>query len=243
MRVLVLSVLWCIGLSAAIAGPPSDFYEVLGQALEAAGAGERPQIELAGREAPPALPRQPGRRLDIEDLQFDRQTRAFAASVVGRDNGQEISRQRVSGRAHATQEVPVLRTDLPAGQAIGPQHLQLVRLRVDRMERDSVRGIAELLGQVARRDLAADRPIRASEVQPRVVVAKGSLVTLLVRLPGLELSATGRALEDGAQGQAIAIMNLQSKRTVQGEVVASDLVRVALRANLIADRLPEEKRP
>jgi flagella basal body P-ring formation protein FlgA len=50
-------------------------------------------------------------------------------------------------------------------------------------------------------------------------------------------------LEDGAMGQAIAVMNLQSKRTVQGEVMAGDLVMVALRHNLIADRLQGERKP
>jgi flagella basal body P-ring formation protein FlgA len=44
----------------------------------------------------------------------------------------------------------------------------------------------------------------------------------------MALTALGRAIESGADGEVIQVMNVQSKKTVQALVVGPNLVQVAL---------------
>jgi len=49
-------------------------------------------------------------------------------------------------------------------------------------------------------------------------VHRGEMVTLVYRLPGMELSAHARAVEDGAIGQTIRLTNLTSNRVIDATI-------------------------
>ena len=57
---------------------------------------------------------------------------------------------------------------------------------------------------------------------------KGSLVTLILQTPKMTLTARGKALQPGSEGDVIRINNLQSNTVVEAEVVASGRVMVRL---------------
>ncbi len=59
-----------------------------------------------------------------------------------------------------------------------------------------------------------------------VLVHRGDLVTIVYRSTGLTLTTRGRALSAGAGGEVIKVFNVQSKRTVEGEVNGPGLVTV-----------------
>jgi flagella basal body P-ring formation protein FlgA len=58
------------------------------------------------------------------------------------------------------------------------------------------------------------------------VVKKGDLVTMIVETPVMRLSAAGEALEAGAVGAAIKVMNRASKQAVAGKVIDHGVVLV-----------------
>jgi flagellar basal body P-ring formation protein FlgA len=76
------------------------------------------------------------------------------------------------------------------------------------------------------------------------MVAKGSTVTMLFEAPVMRLTAIGRALAEGAEGDTITILNPTSYRKVEAVVVKAGTVRVgALDAftapsGKLADRRP-----
>jgi flagellar basal body P-ring formation protein FlgA len=51
-------------------------------------------------------------------------------------------------------------------------------------------------------------------------------VTIILQTPHMVLTVQGRASEDGAKGDTIRLLNLQSKKAIEGVVVGPDLVRV-----------------
>ena len=55
---------------------------------------------------------------------------------------------------------------------------------------------------------------------------KGSLVTLTVHTRYMLLQTNGQAVEDGARGEVVRILNLKSRKTVQGIVTGDGEVRV-----------------
>jgi flagella basal body P-ring formation protein FlgA len=51
-------------------------------------------------------------------------------------------------------------------------------------------------------------------------------VTLVYEVPGIMLTTRGKALEAGAEGDVINVLNVQSKRTVQGTVTGPNRVNL-----------------
>jgi flagella basal body P-ring formation protein FlgA len=57
-------------------------------------------------------------------------------------------------------------------------------------------------------------------------VKKGDLVTMIMDTGTMRLSAAGEALEPGAVGAGIKVMNRTSKQTVEGKVAEHGVVLV-----------------
>ena len=93
--------------------------------------------------------------------------------------------------------------------------------------RDDVAGrIDDVIGQEARVALYAGRPIRLDDLGPPALIDRNQLVTLVFLRGGLAISAEGRALARGAEGDRIRVMNLSSRATVTGRVNADGTVVV-----------------
>jgi flagella basal body P-ring formation protein FlgA len=59
------------------------------------------------------------------------------------------------------------------------------------------------------------------------IVRRGDAVTLVYQVPGVSLSMRARALEDGAVGQSVRLLNTSSNRTVEGVVTGPGAARVS----------------
>jgi flagella basal body P-ring formation protein FlgA len=91
---------------------------------------------------------------------------------------------------------------------------------------------SDLLGFALRRSLKPGQPVRERDVQKPVIVAKGSMVMLVYRTAAMVLSAGGRALEDGAMGATIRVLNSHSKLVVEAVVEGGSIVSVSLMPRL-----------
>jgi len=109
---------------------------------------------------------------------------------------------------------------------IGEGDIEWTQVHAGRLNGTVILDAAGLIGMTPRRLLRPGVPVRASDVEEPVIVSKGSLVTIAVRTDLMTLTARGRAIEDGAQGKAIRIMNVQSKKVVEAVVVDAGTVVV-----------------
>jgi flagella basal body P-ring formation protein FlgA len=87
--------------------------------------------------------------------------------------------------------------------------------------------MAQLIGQESRVALYAGRPIRLGDVGPPAVVDRNQIVPLLFSSNGLTITAEGRALERAGAGEFVRVMNLTSRTTIMGLVMADGRVMVA----------------
>ena len=62
-------------------------------------------------------------------------------------------------------------------------------------------------------------------------------VTLIYQAAGIYLTVRGKATEAGTEGDVVSVLNLQSKRTVSGVVVARGQVSVSPVAPVLPRRL------
>jgi flagella basal body P-ring formation protein FlgA len=83
------------------------------------------------------------------------------------------------------------------------------------------------MGREARRALRAGELIRESDLKRPTLVAKGANVTMVFEAPGMQLTAVGRALAEGGEGDSITVLNPTSYRQVSAVVVSAGTVRVS----------------
>jgi flagella basal body P-ring formation protein FlgA len=165
--------------------------------------------------------------LEVGALRYDPQSGRFAANVMAPSAQRPLASATVSGEALQMVEVPVPNRRIRRGETISDADLVWKRVAADRLKRNHVVAAENLVGQSARRGLQPDRPVRDTDVRAPVLVGKNSLVTLELTTERMRLTAQGRALQDGAAGEVIRVVNTKSNTTVTGVVVADGTVSVA----------------
>ena len=85
--------------------------------------------------------------------------------------------------------------------------------------------IDEVKGMQARRTLSAGQAFRGDDVRRPIVITKGQTVTMQFIVPGVELTAMGRAMSEGGVGDTVTIQNPVSYRMIAGTVIAPGTVR------------------
>jgi flagella basal body P-ring formation protein FlgA len=69
--------------------------------------------------------------------------------------------------------------------------------------------------------------VRQTDLQKPELVARNENVTITYEVPGIVLTMRGQALESGAQGDLISVLNVQSKRTIHATIVGPGRVTIA----------------
>jgi flagella basal body P-ring formation protein FlgA len=123
-------------------------------------------------------------------------------------------------------EVPVLRRRGVPGEVITQADIDWLRVGARRLPGNVVVDSASLIGKSPRRAIRPGQPVRATDLREPVLVPKNSLIVLRLETDRMVLTAQGRALEDGASGQVIRVMNTKSNAIINGVVAESGTVRV-----------------
>lgn len=206
-----------------------DMARLVAEAL-AAESGEDPEalaVEFAS--ALPTLRTPPGAEpIAVEGVSTDASGRRFAARIALPVGSGNVHRQTITGQLHRLAQVPVPARIIGRGETIRAEDLEWVQMKGSRLGTSAVVDAAGLVGHTARGPLRPGTPVRTTQIRKPVVVAKGSLVMVVLDRPGMALSARARALEDGGVGEAIRVSNLQSSTVVEGTVAGPGRVEVSL---------------
>lgn len=120
----------------------------------------------------------------------------------------------------------MLRRAVQAGEIIRNGDVEFVEMREETVRREVLLELDRVVGQSARRPLRAGEVLRDNDLRAPLLVNRNSLVTIVLRAGGMSLSAQGRALDDGARGDTVRVLNVQSKRTIEAQVIGPDAVAV-----------------
>lgn len=189
-------------------------------------------ITLASDARPLQLDARTRARAHVRRLVLQPRSGTFQAVLSFDDAPQGEQTHAVRGRAIETVAVPVPARKIAAGTAMSDADIRIIRIPAARIPRGIVRDRAKLVGMASKRVLRAGQPVRAAELQRPTLVRKNTLVAIVYRVPGLVLRVQGRALADAAMGEAVSVVNAQSKRTIQATVAGEGLVTVVAAPNL-----------
>jgi flagellar basal body P-ring formation protein FlgA len=84
----------------------------------------------------------------------------------------------------------------------------------------------QAIGREARETLYPGRPVLAAQVGLPAVIERNQVVRMSFALGALAISTEGRALDRGAVGETIRVMNLSSRQIVTGEVAQDGTIEV-----------------
>ncbi|WP_421861652.1 flagellar basal body P-ring formation chaperone FlgA [Parvibaculum sp.] len=162
----------------------------------------------------------------VEQLAFNQRSGAFTAILRAPANDMLSQLRRVTGRAYPVTDVPVLVRDMQPGEIVRQQDIDWVRLPANRVSQNIVTALEHLVGMSPRRPARAGEPMRIADMQPPILIEKGAQVDVTLISGSLTLTARGRALESGAIGDVVSVVNTRSNRTIQGVVEGPNMVRI-----------------
>jgi flagella basal body P-ring formation protein FlgA len=125
----------------------------------------------------------------------------------------------------ATAELPVLARAIGKGEIVSAADFTTGERPYG--ETRGALGAEDAAGKEAVRPLQAGVTVRATDLIRAQIVRRGEPVTIAVRSGALAITAQGKALASGAQGDTVRVVSLATNRTLDGVVDAPGVVRIA----------------
>lgn len=136
------------------------------------------------------------------------------------------ARLRFTGIVIETAEAVVLSRDAERGDVLKASDVMIERRPKTQLGNEFATR-TRAVGMQLRRSVRAGQPLKAGDLAKADLVTRDQPVTLIYDTPGLYLTGRGKALEGGTEGDTVSVLNLQSKRTVQGLVIGPGQISVA----------------
>lgn len=162
----------------------------------------------------------------LNNFDYDSSGRHFHADFVA-EGDRGLFTLPLAGRIVIRHKVPVLAHQLEAGTTVGEADIDWVPIEEDRLN-GLVTDAHQLVGRELRHDVEAGEPLHANDVMPPRLVTRGSLVTMRIETPFMLVTAQGKSLQDGVQGDVVRVINTQSDRMVEGVVDGPSSVRIPM---------------
>jgi flagella basal body P-ring formation protein FlgA len=161
----------------------------------------------------------------LENFSFDPVAKVFRADLTAQTpRGPYVL--PVTGRVSVRRNIPILAHRLEGGTVIGTNDLDWIEVPEDRVTADVVTESSQLIGREIRHDLPEGEILRSHDIMPPQLVKRGTLVTMKIETPYILITAQGKALQDGAEGDTVRVTNTQSNRIVEGIVIAPGVVEI-----------------
>jgi flagella basal body P-ring formation protein FlgA len=125
---------------------------------------------------------------------------------------------RFTGTIVETAAAAVLTRALARGEIIKAADISIERRPKAEIVADMIGVADDAIGLSVRQAQRAGQPLRRADLTKPELVHRDDTVTLVYEVPGILLTTRGKAIDSGAEGDVISVLNIQSKRTVQGIV-------------------------
>jgi flagella basal body P-ring formation protein FlgA len=165
-------------------------------------------------------------QLAIESAMLDAMGARFVATLAIAAEGMPTQRLRLAGRVVETAPMLVAARRLATGEVVRARDVRMVRVPASRLRPGAAQDTSQVVGQALRRPASADQPLLVSDLAQPVAVERGQTVTMHYEIPGMVLTAQGRAMDAAPRGGSVPVMNLASRVVVEAHVIAPGRVRV-----------------
>jgi flagella basal body P-ring formation protein FlgA len=150
--------------------------------------------------------------------------------------GSTLSRRaglRFTGTVTETVEAAMLTRSLRIGEVVKASDVTMGRRAKAELRGDGM-GPDQVIGMAAKTALRNGQALRTDDLIKPQIVQRNEAVTIYYEVPGIMLTVRGKAIEGGAMGDVVGVLNIQSNRTVQATVIGPGRVTIAAAGPLIA---------
>lgn len=160
-------------------------------------------------------------RFDVRSGRFD------ISYEINGGEGAAPARLRLTGTAVETVIATVLTRPVQRNEVIKASDIVTERRPKSEVASDAASRDAAI-GMQARQTLRSGQVVRSADLAKPDLVTRDQGVTLIYRAAGIYLTARGKALDTGAEGEVVNVLNLQSKRTITGTVIGRGQVAITV---------------
>jgi len=159
-------------------------------------------------------------------VRFDPRNGRFDITFeIANDVTYNPTRLRFTGTAVETVEAAILTRAVERNDILKSSDVVIERRPKAELGNDIVLR-ARAVGMQARRQMRAGQSLKLADLSKPDLVSRDQAVTLIYETPGLYLTGRGKALDSGTEGDVVNVLNLQSKRTVQGTVTGPGQISI-----------------
>ena len=204
----------------------NNIHDVLSEALEKKGLGGNLDIVIQNTLPQITLPKSESATVEVKSMRYMPQHGAFEAILVAPSVEKPLKTVSVNGVVHKRIMVPVLSSPMKAGDVIGATDITYVDVRERDLPKGALIQIADIQGMAAAKPLGAGSPVRNTDIALPRLVDRGAMINILYKDGPISLSAKGKALQNGAKGEMVRILNVSSNTHLQGMVTADNQVTI-----------------
>lgn len=172
------------------------------------------------------LPHDQPASMEITRFNTNAMNKTFEATIAAPSAENPIQHFKIKGHLNAVITVPVLSDNLQSGHIITAQDIKHIKIKDREFTRDTIADAYALIGMTARRVILAGRPIKASEIIAPKLIERGEIVTLSLNVGTMSLTTQAKALQDGAKGDIIRVVNTASNKTLQAMITGTNQVSI-----------------
>jgi flagella basal body P-ring formation protein FlgA len=205
--------------------PRAGVLKAMRAALVAAGASPECEVELPGF-TPPMVPAEASPRPIATELDYDAGSGRFSAVLSVTGDEMEPINLRVAGQVTDTIELPVAVARLNAGTVLRADDMRIARVSTGMLHGEVLHTADEAVGLQLRHPVVTGEPFSTADVMRPALVVRGANVEMQLQSPGISLRAQGVAMDSGATGERIRVLNPSSHAVVDAEVIGPGEVRV-----------------
>ena len=124
--------------------------------------------------------------------------------------------------------VVVIKGPVTRGTVLATENLALAYMPVAQLPPNYLSDIAQVSGRELARAVNGDTYATVAMLKQKNMIQKGQEVIILAQSASFQVRMSGTALENGQNGERISVKNNNSGRTVEGTVVAENVIAVSL---------------
>ena len=162
--------------------------------------------------------------LALSRINYDVQTRRFDVSFELA--GASRTSWRYSGTAAETIDAAVPTRALNRGDVLKASDFAIERRPKSEFANEPPASTTEIAGLAARRSVRVGQPLRNADLMKPEIVKKNDMVLLHYAVPGIVLTMRGQAQDSGTEGDVVNVLNIGSKRVIQGVVTGPGRVTI-----------------
>ena len=184
------------------------------------------EIEIFGGKTEYQFAQADDAKIMLNDFKIDENQGRFTAEAEIFADGNQADKTKLVGRYYLIAKAWVPARDITKDHLITDADLQEVKVRQTRLKNGAFSSKEDIVGKQATKLLKSGKIIEKNDLQEEIIIKKGQTVTAVYTKKGLQITSKMQALANASKGQAIKLLNLNSKKEVIGTAKESGWVEI-----------------